>query len=103
VLHLEEIPNTASNSSTRWMSLNEGKALHLIPRPNLDVKINKAVHFALCTDNLDAVLKTLNERKIEFSDWVDVPNNVYVRKDGMRQIYFQDPDGYWIEVNDDVL
>jgi lactoylglutathione lyase len=23
-----------------------------------------------------------------------------LRPDGVRQIYFQDPDGYWIEVND---
>jgi len=23
-----------------------------------------------------------------------------VRPDGVRQIYFQDPDGYWLEVND---
>ncbi len=84
------------------MSLNEGKALHLIPRPKLEVKVNKAVHFALSTDDLDAVLQTLREQHIEFSDWVDVPNHVYVRKDGTRQLYFQDPDGYWIEVNDDV-
>ena len=24
-----------------------------------------------------------------------------VRPDGVHQLYFQDPDGYWIEVNDD--
>ena len=23
------------------------------------------------------------------------------RPDGVKQVYFQDPDGYWIEVNDD--
>jgi len=26
---------------------------------------------------------------------------VQLRPDGIQQIYFQDPDGYWIEVNDD--
>ena len=47
VLQLEEIKNTASDSKTRWLSIHEGKQLHLIPRPNFQIKINKAVHFAL--------------------------------------------------------
>jgi lactoylglutathione lyase len=24
-----------------------------------------------------------------------------VRVDGVKQIYFQDPDGHWLEINDD--
>lgn len=102
VLQLEEIENTASNSKTRWLSLNEGKQLHLIPRPNSEIKINKAVHFALSTPDLDNAISNLENLKIEFSDWKDVPNKIYVRKDGINQIYFQDPNGYWIELNDDV-
>lgn len=102
VLQLKEIKNTASESKTRWLSLSDGKQLHLIPRPNFDIKINKAVHFALSTSGLDSVITKLNELKIDFSDWLDIPNKVYIRKDGIKQIYFQDPDGYWIEINDDV-
>lgn len=101
-LQLKEIENTASNSKTRWLSLNEGKQLHLIPRPNSEIKINKAVHFALSTPDLDGVIAHLKHLNIEFSDWEDVPNSIYVRKDGIKQIYFQDPNGYWIEINDDV-
>ncbi|WPR70906.1 VOC family protein [Flavobacterium sp. NG2] len=99
---LEEIKNTASDSKTRWLSLNEGKQLHLIPHPNSEIKINKAVHFALSTSDLDSLIDNLNNLKIEFSDWNDVPNKIYVRKDGIKQIYFQDPNGYWIEINNDV-
>tara|TARA_Y100000034_G_scaffold19800_1_gene22514 strand:- start:56627 stop:57007 length:381 start_codon:yes stop_codon:yes gene_type:complete len=102
VFQLEEIENTASNSKTRWLSLNEGKQLHLIPRPKSEIKINKAVHFALSTPNLEETISNLENLKIEFSDWKDVPNKVYVRKDGIKQIYFQDPNGYWIELNNDV-
>ena len=102
VLQLEEIENTASDSKTRWLSLNEGKQLHLIPRPNFEIKINKAVHFALSTPDLDKAITILENLKIEFSDWKDVPNKIYVRKDGINQIYFQDPNGYWIELNDDI-
>lgn len=102
VLQLKEIKNTASDSKTRWLSLNEGKQLHLIPRPDFEVKVNKAVHFALSTSDLDSVIATLNKLNIEFSDWQDHPNKIYIRKDGLKQIYFQDPNGYWIELNNDV-
>ena len=102
VLQLDEIENTASDSKTRWLSLNEGKQLHLIPRPYSEIKINKALHFALSTSDLDALISNLERLKIEFSDWKDIPNKIFVRKDGVKQIYFQDPNGYWIEINNDV-
>lgn len=102
VLQLHEIKNTASNSKTRWLSLGEDKQLHLIPRPQADIKINKAVHFALTTPNFDDFVAYLKELQIDYSDWKDTPNKNYVRKDGIRQVYFQDPNGYWIEINDDV-
>lgn len=99
VFHFKEIKNTASNSKTRWLSLGEDKQLHLIPRPNLEVKTNKAVHFALSTSNLNDFINHLVSLKIEYSDWTDTVSKDYVRKDGVQQFYFQDPDGYWIEVN----
>jgi len=102
VLQLEEIKNTASDSKTRWLSLSEGKQLHLIPRPNSIIKINKAVHFAFATSDINSFVKHLEELKIDYSDWLDTPNKDYIRKDGILQIYFQDPNGYWIEINDDI-
>ncbi len=99
VLQLKEIDNTASNSKTRWLSLNEGKQLHLIPRPNAEIKTNKAVHFALATTNIHSFIKHLEALKIEYSDWINTPNKDYIRKDGIIQVYFQDPNGYWIEIN----
>lgn len=101
VLQLKEIENTASNSKTRWLLFNEGKQIHLIPRPDSEIKINKAVHFALSTSDFDSFLTTLKELKIEYSDWLNTPNKDYIRKDGIKQVYFQDPNGYWIEVNND--
>lgn len=99
VLQLKEIKNTASNSKTRWLSLSEGKQLHLIPRPNANIKINKAVHFALSTYSIDSFVNHLEKLKINYSDWKDTPSKGYIRKDGIKQVYFQDLDGYWIEIN----
>ncbi len=101
VLHLEEIENTASNSKTRWLALGE-KQLHLIPRPDFEIKVNKAVHFALATIDIDAFIQHLESIGIDYSDWRDTKKKDYVRKDGIKQIYFQDPNGYWIEINNDI-
>jgi len=103
VLHLKEIENTASsNSKTRWLSLGEGKQLHLISRPDFKIKVNKAVHFALATPEMNLLVDHLEKLKIEYSDWLNSPNKDYIRKDEIKQVYFQDPNGYWIEINDDI-
>jgi catechol 2,3-dioxygenase-like lactoylglutathione lyase family enzyme len=83
----------------RWFSLGEGKELHLISILKENVTINKGVHFALTTTNFDAFIKTLDTNRIVYSDWPGTPGKVNIRADGIKQIYFQDPDGYWIEVN----
>ncbi|SCY06953.1 Catechol 2,3-dioxygenase [Nonlabens sp. Hel1_33_55] len=102
VFRLEEIENTASNSKTRWLSLGEGKQLHLIPRSEEVIKTTKAVHFALSTSSMDSFVAHLGKLDIGYSDWPGSENKDYVRNDGIKQVYFQDPDGYWIEVNDDI-
>ena len=42
---------------------------------------------------------TLDKMKIIYSDWPGNSNKINIRADGIKQIFFQDPDGYWIEVN----
>ncbi len=100
VLQLSEITNRTQMEGIRWFSLGEGKELHLVSVLKEPVIINKAVHFALNTNNIDALVKRLNDQEIAYSDWPGTPNTVTTRADGVKQIYFQDPDGYWIEVND---
>ena len=73
--------------------------MHLIPYSSEEIKINKAVHFALTTEDISSFTKHLKALKIDYSDWRDTPNKDYVRKDGIQQVYLQDPDGYWIKVN----
>ena len=102
VFSLEEIPNTASNSKTRWLVFKNGIQLHLIPRPQAEIKTNKAVHFALATKAIGTFITHLKTLGIDYSDWVDSPNKDYIRKDGIKQVYFKDVDGYWIEINDDI-
>jgi lactoylglutathione lyase len=99
VLQLQEITNKTKMEGIRWFSLGEGKELHLISLLKEPVTINKAVHFALTTSNFDSFVKALEAKNIPYSDWPGNPNKVNLRADGIKQIYLQDPNGYWIEVN----
>ncbi|HSN61244.1 MAG TPA: VOC family protein [Ferruginibacter sp.] len=99
IFKLKEITNRTAMDGIRWISLGEGKELHLIAILKEAVKVNKAVHFALSTAHFDSFIKVLNEKKIVFSDWPGNVNTINKRADGILQIYLQDPDGYWIEVN----
>lgn len=96
---LQEITNRTKMDGIRWFSFGEGKELHLVSILKEPVTINKAVHFALSTANFDAFVKTLEAKNITYSNWPGTPNTITMRADGIKQIYFQDPDGYWIEVN----
>lgn len=99
VLGLSEITNKTKLDGIRWFSFGEGKELHLISFIKEPVTINKAVHFALSTSNFDAFIKKLIEKQIIYSDWPGTIGKINIRADGIKQIFFQDPNGYWIEVN----
>ena len=99
VLSLKEITNRTKTAGIRWFSLGENKELHLISILKEQVTINKAVHLALTTSDFGRFLKTLEKENIAYSDWPGTINKINIRPDGIKQVFFQDPDGYWIEVN----
>lgn len=103
ILNLTEISKQAqSNAGVRWFSLGEGMELHLISHQYYKgdtVLINKAVHLALTTNSFDELTKVLDSKNVPYGDWQGVPQKINIRSDGIKQIFFQDPDGYWIEVN----
>ena len=100
IFNFKEIENTASKSKTRWLSLGEGKELHIILRPEAKVKTVKAVHIAFSTNDFDAFITHIAALNIPYFDWSGTSNTFNTRDDGVKQLYFQDPNGYWIEVND---
>lgn len=99
ILKFREITNRSKMAGIRWFSLGEGKELHLISTVKENVTVNKAVHVALTTPDFDAFLAMIEKNHIPYSDWPGLVGKVNIRADGVKQIFFQDPDGYWIEVN----
>jgi lactoylglutathione lyase len=98
ILRLPEIQNNSGINTIRWFSLTGGRELHLIEN-NENVVLNKSVHMAFTSASFDMILQRMVEMKIPYSDFAGKQNTINIRADGIKQIYFQDPDGYWIEVN----
>lgn len=99
ILNLEIIPLPPEATDVKWISLGDGKELHLLSYVEGDIKTNKAIHLALSTARFDAFVQKLTTMNIEYSDFPGNLNKINIRPDGIRQVFFQDPDSYWIEVN----
>jgi lactoylglutathione lyase len=99
VLKLTEITNRSKIAGVRWFDLGEGKELHLLSMLKSEVTLNKAVHFALHIGKFDEFLESIKALGMSYSDWPGEDSKITIRPDGIRQIYIQDPDGNWLEVN----
>lgn len=100
LFNLQEIENGTRLDHIRWFRLGTNQELHIIQVDSLDKKIPKGVHLALRTGDLERFRESVTTKKIPYSDWPGKASQLSVRPDGVRQLYIQDPDGYWIEVND---
>lgn len=100
VLSLPEIENKTQKKTIRWFSMGEGAELHLIEGNTDEIQMIQRIHLALKTTDLDGLITKLDEHEIYYASAYGKPKTYNVRPDGIRQIYFQDPDGYWIEIND---
>jgi lactoylglutathione lyase len=50
--------------------------------------------------SVDSFLQKLVKAGIEYHNAQGIKNEITIRPDDVKQIYFTDPDGYWIEIND---
>ena len=100
ILGLDEITNQTKKTNIRWFTLADGVELHLINRSKEGIQLIKDVHLALAVNDFEAFVNMLREKKVNFENWPGETNSTNSRPDGVRQVYIQDPDGYWIEIND---
>lgn len=84
-----------------WFDVGSHSKLHLI-QGAAEVKehdINS--HFAYHVKVLKQFTDHLDKMNIRYGNWKGHSKEPTLRPDGVKQVYFQDPDNYWIEVNDD--
>ena len=84
----------------RFFEIGNHQQIHIALVDNDEVKPNKWLHIAFAVNDFDGYLKYLDENNIDYGNFKGESKEFQIRPDSVRQIYFQDPDGYWIEVND---
>lgn len=99
ILGLEQIDNGGLGDHIKWFQLDNKVQLHLV-ESDARIEKHKGFHSAFNTSNLSDFMDLLRTNNIPFENGKGEKDTFTKRPDGIRQIYFQDPDGYWIEVND---
>lgn len=101
ILGLEEIEATWLPENQMFLQLGRNLELHVGEVSGVEIRPSDFNHFAITVDDLDQFLAYLTENGIWYGSLGGGDaQHVQTRQDGVRQTFFQDPDGYWIEVND---
>ena len=100
ILQLPEIKNRTRKPYIRWFSMGEGRELHIVEGSTEAIRTHIGVHLALRLKDFDAFLSHLDKHNINPHNSSGIQGTITTRADGIRQVYFRDPDGYWIEVNE---
>jgi len=100
VVGLDTVPEPFHDGKHTWLAVGDKANLHLIAGASGITEHDKNSHLCFSVASVDAFIPRLNKAAIAYEDWPGKPQSITLRVDGVKQIYFKDPDGYWIEIND---
>jgi lactoylglutathione lyase len=103
VLGLRDKEEPFKDGLHAWYDIGGGASVHLIQELELTPPkdISKTNHLCFSVQDMDAFIQNLKEKGCSFENWAGDRGEIHIRPDGIRQIFFRDPDGYWLEVNND--
>ena len=101
IIGIEQIPEPFHDGRHSWFRVGAHSQLHIISGAKKPMELPKDMHLCFRVPSVSAFIVNLIRAGIPFEDWQGKQNAITTRVDGIKQIYFKDPDGYWIEVNDD--
>ena len=99
VMGLTQIPEPFQDNRHIWFKIGLAASLHVVGGATAVSEHSIDVHMAFRAGSLDEFMALLDQEHVSYRSFAG-DAKVAARPDGIRQIYFQDPDGYWIEVND---
>ena len=101
IIRLDTIPEPFHDGRHTWFSIGAVGHLHVISGAKAKEPHDKNSHLCFSVPSVEAFIPTLTKNNIPYENWAGQKSAVTNRVDGVKQIYFQDPDGYWVEINDD--
>lgn len=99
-LGLERVADPFEDGRIIWLSAGPHRQLHLVAGRAEGSAPDMPVHLAFAVPSIPAAAARLDAAGVPYYDSRKEPHTVSNRPDGVQQIYLQDPDGYWIELND---
>jgi lactoylglutathione lyase len=100
VIGLDTIPNPFHDDKHVWFDIGSKNQLHIIEGAGSASEHPQANHTCFSVASVDSFIQKLLKAAITFENSSGKKNMITIRPDGVKQIYFKDPDGYWIEIND---
>ncbi len=101
IIGLDTIPEPFHDGKHTWFKVAEYSHLHLIQGATGPSPLTKNSHICFSVTSMEGMINTLKKAGVVYEDWAGKKGSVTLRVDGIHQIYLKDPDGYWIEINDD--
>jgi len=104
LLHFQHIPSPWPKRRISWFNIGGHTQLHIIEADvNEKIIVPENLHFCFSIRSMDAFIARLKSGHIDYDDGNGNKSAINVRPDGIKQIYLRDPDGYMIEINDQVF
>ena len=100
IIQLDTIPEPFHDGKHTWFSIGPKSHLHLIEGAAAATAHDKHSHLCFSVTSLKSFIGWLDKNNLEYENWAGDKKGVTLRVDAVQQIYFKDPDGYWIEIND---
>lgn len=100
LFNLPQIPNPFNDGKHTWLALSATAQLHIIKGVKMKGTYDINEHLCFSVPSVAIFVEKLKVKNIIYGNFSKVAGAVTLRPDGVKQIYFQDPDGHWLEVND---
>jgi lactoylglutathione lyase len=101
VLGLDTVPEPFHDGKHIWYSTGPHSMLHVIAGATAKKDYYKNQHTCFTVPNFNLFIEKLKQLNWTYEDVTGNKNAITTRVDGVHQIWLQDPDGYWLEINDD--
>jgi lactoylglutathione lyase len=101
VMYLDTIPEPFHDGKHVWYRIGPHSQLHLIQGAKAVKNHDINTHICFSVPNLKAFIEHLSNLGVVYQSWTGEKHGITKRQDGVQQIYLQDTEGNWIEVNDD--
>jgi lactoylglutathione lyase len=103
MIQLDSIPEPFKDGKHSWFKIADRSQLHIIEASKGIREHDKSTHLCFSVPSIEEFMERLDKAKIPYSNFPGTSKSPTIRPDGVKQIWLQDPDGYWIEINNDNL